>query len=151
MDHETSYSYPNTDLRRPHLSSSAFSNYAVGFPGLWLPVGPGTLEDHLMTCQRSTPLFLHDTTGSPTPSTTRRPRQRPRLVLRHCGTYAHNHVERLGHRNPIITNAKNSSPTPQTPLFGTTPTAPRRAARCRLPTATPQFWCSSLPPRHTGC
>ena len=78
------------------------------------------------------------------------PRQQPRLVLRHCGTYSHNYVERFGHRNPANTNAKNSTPSSQTPLFGTTPRTPRRAARRHPASLTPLVGCSLPPPRPTG-
>ena len=40
VDPGTSYPYQNDNPRRPYLSSSAFLIYAMGFPGLWLLVGP---------------------------------------------------------------------------------------------------------------
>ena len=81
----------------------------------------------------------------------RRPRQRPRLELQDNGTYAYSHVERVGHRNPLILNIKNSTPSSKTPLFGTTPRTPRRAARRRSSSTTPLVGRSPPPPRPTGC
>ena len=80
-----------------------------------------TLENRRITCQRYHSLFFHDTTSSTTPFTTPTPRQRPRLELRLNGTYSYNYVKRLGHRNPVTLNVKNSTPSSKTPLFGTTP------------------------------
>jgi len=151
MNSDISYTNQNNGPRRPHLSSTAFSEASSGFPGKWLLVGPWTLEDRRITCQRDHSLFHHDFTGSTTPSTTPTPRQRPRLELRLNGTYSYNYVERRGNRNPILTHVKNSSPTPQTPLFGTTPRTPRRAARRRSSSTTPLVGCSPPSPRPTGC
>ena len=64
VDSGTSNPYQNDKPRRLYLSSSAFSNYAVGFPGLWLLVGSCTLEDRRITCQRERPALLTRHYGS---------------------------------------------------------------------------------------
>ena len=71
VDPGTSYPNQNDNPRRPYLSSSAFSNYAVGSPdyGYW--------RVHALSRTAGSPangnasLFSHDTMGSTTPSTTR--------------------------------------------------------------------------------
>ena len=49
MNSDTSYTYQNNGPRRPHLSSTAFSEASSGFPGIWLLAGPWTLEDRRIT------------------------------------------------------------------------------------------------------
>ena len=71
VDLGTSYLNQNDNPRRLSLSSSAFSNYAVG------PQDYGYWWVHELSrtagspANGNVPLFFHDTTGSPTPSTTR--------------------------------------------------------------------------------
>ena len=71
VDSGTSYSYQNDNPRRPHLSSSAFSNYAVGSPdyGSWWVLALSMTAES--PANWNAPLFFHDTMGSPTPSTIR--------------------------------------------------------------------------------
>ena len=150
VDSGTSNTYKNDNPRRLSLSSSAFSNCAVGSPeyGYWwvheLSRTAGS------TANGNTPLSSYDTTGPTAPFTTPTPRQRPRLELRLNGTYTYNYVERLGHRNPANLNVKNSTRSSKTPLFGTTPRTPRRAAQIRSSSTTPLVGCSPSPPRPTG-
>ena len=71
VDPGTSNTYQNDNPRRLSLSSSAFSNYVVSTPdyGYWwvheLSRTAGS------PANGNAPLFFHDTTGSPTQSTTR--------------------------------------------------------------------------------
>ena len=85
-----------------------------GFPGLWLLCGSMNsrgLPDHLppgTPRSSSTTLRVHRQHLLPND-----PRQRPRLLLRHCGTYTYNHVERLGpghhQRQELITDSSDTA------------------------------------------
>ena len=71
VDSGTSNPYQNDNPRRLSLSSSAFSNYAVGssdYGSWWVHALSRTAGS---PANGNAPLFFHDTTGSPTPSATR--------------------------------------------------------------------------------
>ena len=71
VDSGTSNTYQNDNPRRLFLSSSAFSNYAVGSTdyGYWWVHELSRTAGSPAT--GNTPLFFYDTAGSPTTSTTR--------------------------------------------------------------------------------
>ena len=58
VDSGTSHHYQNDNPRRPYLSSSAFSTYTAGSPDYGFCVGPWTLEDRRITCQKGRPALL---------------------------------------------------------------------------------------------